>query len=151
MLKFCLMFWWFFNTLYIYIYILCAGFHRKRRYFYTSFFREPVTRFISEYRHVERGATWLAARHICNGRPPTPEQLPMCFDPEIGWDGVTMDEFLACPYNLAFNRYVCCAFFCIILRSIIMNFFFVVKGIAFLSPSSRTAEIELLQDLVKAQ
>ncbi|KAK6113963.1 Sulfotransferase family protein [Brugia pahangi] len=80
------------------------GFHRKRRYFYTSFFREPVARFISEYRHVERGATWLAARHICNGRPPTPEQLPMCFDPEIGWDGVTMDEFLACPYNLAFNR-----------------------------------------------
>lgn len=80
------------------------GFHRKRRYFYTSFFREPIARFISEYRHVERGATWLAARHICNGRPPTPEQLPMCFDPEIGWDGVTMDEFLACPYNLAFNR-----------------------------------------------
>ncbi|MCP9265015.1 Heparan-sulfate 6-O-sulfotransferase 3 [Dirofilaria immitis] len=64
----------------------------------------PVARFISEYRHVERGATWLAARHICNGRPPTPEQLPMCFDPEIGWDGVSLDEFLACPYNLAFNR-----------------------------------------------
>ncbi|EJW82134.1 hypothetical protein WUBG_06956 [Wuchereria bancrofti] len=77
---------------------------KKRRYFYTSFFREPIARFISEYRHVERGATWLAARHICNGRPPTPEQLPMCFDPEIGWDGVTLDEFLACPYNLAFNR-----------------------------------------------
>ncbi|VDK65018.1 unnamed protein product [Gongylonema pulchrum] len=28
----------------------------------------------------------------------------MCFDPEIGWDGVSLDEFLACPYNLAFNR-----------------------------------------------
>ncbi|VDM39943.1 unnamed protein product [Toxocara canis] len=80
------------------------GVHRKRRYFYTSFLREPVSRFISEYRHVERGATWLAARHICNGRPPTPEQLPMCFDPEVGWDGVTLDQFLACPYNLAFNR-----------------------------------------------
>ncbi|VDK57213.1 unnamed protein product [Anisakis simplex] len=80
------------------------GVHRKRRYFYTSFLREPVSRFISEYRHVERGATWLSARHMCNGRPPTPEQLPMCFDPEIGWDGVTIDQFLACPYNLAFNR-----------------------------------------------
>uniref|UniRef100_F1L1I7 Heparan-sulfate 6-O-sulfotransferase n=1 Tax=Ascaris suum TaxID=6253 RepID=F1L1I7_ASCSU len=80
------------------------GVHRKRRYFYTSFLREPISRFISEYRHVERGATWLAARHICNGRPPTPEQLPMCFDPEVGWDGVTLDQFLACPYNLAFNR-----------------------------------------------
>ncbi len=83
------------------------GVHRKRRYFYTTFLREPVARFISEYRHVERGATWLASRHMCNGKPPTPEQLPMCFDPEQGWDGVALDEFLACPYNLAFNRYPC--------------------------------------------
>jgi len=66
--------------------------------------RDPIARFISEYRHVERGATWLASRHICNGRPPTPDQLPMCFDPEAGWSGVTLDEFIACPYNLAFNR-----------------------------------------------
>uniref|UniRef100_A0A914QIC2 Heparan-sulfate 6-O-sulfotransferase n=1 Tax=Panagrolaimus davidi TaxID=227884 RepID=A0A914QIC2_9BILA len=80
------------------------GKHQKRRYFYTSFLREPITRFISEYRHVERGATWLASRHVCNGKPPTPEQLPMCFDPEVGWDGVLMEEFLSCPYNLAFNR-----------------------------------------------
>lgn len=80
------------------------GVHRKRRYFYTTFLREPVSRFISEYRHVERGATWLAARHICNGRPPTPEQLPICFDPEVGWEGVSLDDYLACPYNLAFNR-----------------------------------------------
>lgn len=80
------------------------GSHKKRRYFYTTFLREPVSRFISEYRHVERGATWLAARHVCNGRPPTPEQLPMCFDPDLGWDGVSLDDFLSCPFNLAFNR-----------------------------------------------
>uniref|UniRef100_A0A0N5AFX0 Heparan-sulfate 6-O-sulfotransferase n=1 Tax=Syphacia muris TaxID=451379 RepID=A0A0N5AFX0_9BILA len=80
------------------------GVHRKRRYFYTTFLREPISRFISEYRHVERGATWLAARHVCNGRPPSPEQLPLCFDPDVGWDGVSLDDFLACPYNLAFNR-----------------------------------------------
>ncbi|VDD92936.1 unnamed protein product [Enterobius vermicularis] len=78
--------------------------HRKRRYFYTTFLREPVSRFISEYRHVERGATWLGDRHVCNGRPPSPEQLPMCFDPDVGWDGVSLDDFLACPFNLAFNR-----------------------------------------------
>uniref|UniRef100_A0A914CBX9 Heparan-sulfate 6-O-sulfotransferase n=1 Tax=Acrobeloides nanus TaxID=290746 RepID=A0A914CBX9_9BILA len=81
-----------------------GGIHRKRRYFYTTFLRDPVERFISEYRHVERGATWSAARHVCNGKPPTPDQLPMCFDPEIGWEGVSLDEFLSCPYNLAFNR-----------------------------------------------
>ncbi|TMS32390.1 hypothetical protein L596_000236 [Steinernema carpocapsae] len=80
------------------------GVHSKRRYFYTTFLREPVARFISEYRHVERGATWLAARHMCNGRPPSPEELPMCFDPEIGWEGLSLNEFISCPYNLAFNR-----------------------------------------------
>ncbi|KAE9552072.1 hypothetical protein FO519_004729 [Halicephalobus sp. NKZ332] len=80
------------------------GIHKKRRYFYTTFLRNPIDRFISEYRHVERGATWLASRHVCNGKPPTPEQLPMCFDPEVGWDGVSMVEFLSCPFNLAFNR-----------------------------------------------
>lgn len=51
-----------------------------------------------------RGANWLAARHVCNGKPPTPEQLPMCFNPEIGWKDVHLNEFLSCPFNLAFNR-----------------------------------------------
>uniref|UniRef100_A0AC35U9H5 Heparan-sulfate 6-O-sulfotransferase n=1 Tax=Rhabditophanes sp. KR3021 TaxID=114890 RepID=A0AC35U9H5_9BILA len=77
---------------------------RKRRYFYTTFLREPISRFISEFRHVERGATWLSAKHMCNGRPPTPEELPLCFDPDLGWQGIDIDEFLDCPYNLAFNR-----------------------------------------------
>lgn len=80
------------------------GKHQKRRYYFTTFLREPVERFISEYSHVVRGANWLAARHACNGKLPSPEQLPMCFNPEIGWEGVELDEFLACPFNLAFNR-----------------------------------------------
>ncbi|PAV87369.1 hypothetical protein WR25_18272 [Diploscapter pachys] len=80
------------------------GFHQKRRYYYTTFLREPISRFISEYRHVNRGATWIASRHICNGRPPTADELPICFDPLIGWEGVTIDEFNYCPFNLAFNR-----------------------------------------------
>lgn len=46
----------------------------------------------------------MASRHMCNGRPPGPDQLPLCFDPEAGWGGVSLDEFLGCPYNLAFNR-----------------------------------------------
>lgn len=76
----------------------------KRRYFITTFLREPVTRFISEYRHVNRGATWAQSRHHCGGRPPTPQELPWCFDPEKGWSGVSLDEFLDCPFNLAENR-----------------------------------------------
>ncbi|KIH62047.1 hypothetical protein ANCDUO_07671 [Ancylostoma duodenale] len=77
---------------------------RVRRYFYTTFLREPIARFISEYRHVNRGATWIASRHICNGRAPTSDELPLCFDPHLGWDDVSLDEFLHCPFNLAFNR-----------------------------------------------
>ncbi|VDL76442.1 unnamed protein product [Nippostrongylus brasiliensis] len=81
-----------------------SGVRRVRRYFYTTFLREPTARFISEYRHVNRGATWIASRHICNGRAPTSDELPLCFDPNIGWDDVSLDEFLHCPFNLAFNR-----------------------------------------------
>ncbi|EYC13189.1 hypothetical protein Y032_0044g1021 [Ancylostoma ceylanicum] len=80
------------------------GTRRVRRYFYTTFLREPIARFISEYRHVNRGATWIASRHICNGRAPTSDELPLCFDPHLGWDDVSLDEFLHCPFNLAFNR-----------------------------------------------
>lgn len=81
-----------------------SGKHKKRRYYYTTFVREPIERFISEYSHVERGANWLAARHVCNGKPPTPDQLPLCFNPDVGWEGVELDEFIACEFNLAFNR-----------------------------------------------
>ncbi|PIO71204.1 heparan sulfate 6-sulfotransferase [Teladorsagia circumcincta] len=80
------------------------GARRIRRYFYTTFLREPTARFISEYRHVNRGATWIASRHICNGRAPTSDELPLCFDPNLGWDDVSLNEFLHCPFNLAFNR-----------------------------------------------
>uniref|UniRef100_A0A183BPM4 Heparan-sulfate 6-O-sulfotransferase n=1 Tax=Globodera pallida TaxID=36090 RepID=A0A183BPM4_GLOPA len=77
----------------------------KRRLFLTTFLRDPIDRFVSEYTHVsERGATWARALHFCGGRLPTPEELPLCFDPDVGWGGVSLDEFLACPYNLAFNR-----------------------------------------------
>ncbi|KAI6242890.1 Heparan-sulfate 6-O-sulfotransferase [Aphelenchoides fujianensis] len=78
--------------------------HRVRRYFYTTFLRNPIERFISEYRHVERGANWLRARHVCNGRRPTATELPLCFDPSDGWKGVSLSEYLSCPFNLAFNR-----------------------------------------------
>ena len=51
----------------------------KRRYFYVTFLRDPVSRFLSELKHVQRGATWKDANHICNGRPPSPEELPDCY------------------------------------------------------------------------
>ncbi|CAG0887338.1 unnamed protein product [Cyprideis torosa] len=73
----------------------------KRRYFYISFLREPVARFISEFKHVQRGATWRNSLHVCNGRKSV---IPSCYPGRSDWSGVSLDEFLACPHNLAFNR-----------------------------------------------
>lgn len=55
---------------------------------------------------------------MCNSRLPTKEELPRCFNPDIGWGNgrcylqiyqllfysVSLDEFLSCHHNLAFNR-----------------------------------------------
>lgn len=51
----------------------------KRRYFYITLLRAPVVRYLSEFRHVQRGATWKTARHWCLGRQATAEELPPCY------------------------------------------------------------------------
>ncbi|EFO82261.1 CRE-HST-6 protein [Caenorhabditis remanei] len=81
-----------------------AGHKKRRNYFYTTFLRNPTDRFISEFRHVQRGATWISSKHVCDGKPASINDLPTCFDPRIGWEGVSLEEFISCPYNLAFNR-----------------------------------------------
>lgn len=73
------------------------------RYFYITLLREPVARFLSEFRHVQRGATWKTSRHLCEGRSPTTEELPPCFDGD-DWRDVPLKEFMSCPSNLAINR-----------------------------------------------
>ncbi|KAG9492174.1 hypothetical protein GDO78_000602 [Eleutherodactylus coqui] len=67
--------------------------------------RDPVSRYLSEWKHVQRGATWKASLHVCDGRSPTPDELPTCY---LGddWSGVTLQEFMDCSYNLANNRQV---------------------------------------------
>lgn len=75
----------------------------KRRYFYITLLREPVSRYLSEFRHVQRGATWKGSRHFCKGRPATELEIPACFGGE-NWEGVQLDEFINCESNLANNR-----------------------------------------------
>lgn len=75
----------------------------KRRYFYITLLREPVARYLSEFRHVQRGATWKGSRHYCKGRPATEEEVPACYS-GADWEGVSLDEFLDCESNLAVNR-----------------------------------------------
>ncbi|ELU02088.1 hypothetical protein CAPTEDRAFT_24524, partial [Capitella teleta] len=74
-----------------------------RRYLYVTILRDPYLRYLSEWKHVQRGSTWMGARLKCNGREASLEEVPFCFDEE-DWSGVTLEEFLACPHNLANNR-----------------------------------------------
>ena len=73
-----------------------------RRYFYITFLRSPVSRYLSEWRHVARGATWRTARLHCGGRS-WAEVLQTCYQGE-DWAGVNLTEFISCPHNLAVNR-----------------------------------------------
>lgn len=65
--------------------------------------RDPVSRYLSEWKHVRRGATWKTARLYCNGRQATLDEVPFCFESET-WEGVTLNEFINCRDNLANNR-----------------------------------------------
>lgn len=75
----------------------------QRRYFYITLLREPVARYLSEYRHVKRGATWKDARHWCQGKTATAAEVPPCYTGS-SWQGVSLAEFTQCKSNLAANR-----------------------------------------------
>lgn len=77
----------------------------NRKFYYITLLRDPVSRYLSEWRHVQRGATWKTSLHMCDGRTPTPEELPSCYEGS-DWSGCTLQQFMECPYNLANNRQV---------------------------------------------
>uniref|UniRef100_A0A8C3A665 Heparan-sulfate 6-O-sulfotransferase n=1 Tax=Cyclopterus lumpus TaxID=8103 RepID=A0A8C3A665_CYCLU len=79
-----------------------------RNFYYITMLRDPVSRFLSEWKHVQRGATWKTALHMCDGRPPTQDELPACYSGE-DWTGVPLADFMSCPSNLANNRQVPCS------------------------------------------
>ncbi|XP_018420463.1 PREDICTED: heparan-sulfate 6-O-sulfotransferase 2 [Nanorana parkeri] len=76
-----------------------------RNFYYITILRDPVSRYLSEWRHVQRGATWKASLHVCEGRSPTTDELPSCYTGD-DWSGCSLKEFMDCPYNLANNRQV---------------------------------------------
>ncbi|KAG9351332.1 hypothetical protein JZ751_022579, partial [Albula glossodonta] len=75
----------------------------SRNYYYITILRDPVSRYLSEWRHIQRGVTWKASLHVCDGRAPTLAELPSCY---LGddWSGCSLEEFMDCPFNLANNR-----------------------------------------------
>ena len=62
----------------------------ERRFFYVTFLHNPVSRFLSELKNVQRGGTWQDTRHICGGRAPAPGELPECYAGRHWW-GVGID------------------------------------------------------------
>ncbi|KAM7365455.1 hypothetical protein PAMP_016376 [Pampus punctatissimus] len=78
---------------------------RLLNFYYITMLRDPVSRYLSEWKHVQRGATWKTALHMCDGRPPTQDELPACYSGE-DWTGVSLADFMNCPSNLANNRQV---------------------------------------------
>ena len=77
----------------------------NRRYFYITFLRDPVDRYLSEWRHVSRGATWRDATLSCGGHV-WGDILPKCYGEgeDDDWRGVKLKEFMECPHNLASDR-----------------------------------------------
>ncbi|XP_046380026.1 heparan-sulfate 6-O-sulfotransferase 3-B-like [Haliotis rufescens] len=75
----------------------------NQRHLYVTMVRDPLRRFLSEWKQVsERAATWIAERIICNGHAATKAELPPCFSKN--WLNVTLDGFMECASNLGINR-----------------------------------------------
>ena len=80
--------------------------YKQRRFNFFTILRHPVVRFLSEYMHVRRGATW-AYGHQCGGKMITEKQVPACYDGYYkgkSWKSVSLQNFMDCPHNWAMNR-----------------------------------------------
>jgi hypothetical protein len=78
---------------------------------YFTILREPVRRFLSEWQHVKRGATWKRK----NSKKCSSSEYEKCLKKHVQktdlswkttstWANVSLNEFVFCDYNPAFNR-----------------------------------------------
>ena len=66
------------------------------RVLFFTLLRDPVQRYLSEFRHVQRGAAWRNAKMKCRSEE-------KCYD-GWNWTGVSLKNFMACKWNPANNR-----------------------------------------------
>lgn len=81
-------------------------FNRSKNLQYAVLLRHPVLRYISEYLHVQRNATW-ASRHKCKGKYVPLRDMPPCYTGfyiKVPWPNLTLSKFLSCDSNWANNR-----------------------------------------------
>ncbi|WAR23378.1 H6ST1-like protein [Mya arenaria] len=73
-------------------------------YFYITQIRDPLSRYLSEYRHQTERSHWEEATLGCKKREkPYWNDIRPCFLTE-NWKGVSFSTFMNCPFNLATNR-----------------------------------------------
>lgn len=75
---------------------------KDRNLFYITNLRNATMRFISEWKHVQRGATWSGSTFSCGGSE-HPDLTSKCYQ-GADWTNVTLSDYTACHFNLAFNR-----------------------------------------------
>ncbi len=79
---------------------------RERHLHYSILLRHPVLRYLSEYLHVQRNATWVSP-HLCGGRPVSEKDMPPCYPGYLNhapWPNLTLSSFVGCESNWANNR-----------------------------------------------
>ena len=106
---------------------LLSHFYKKLKQRMVTTLRNPVERYISEWLHMKRGATWKGSKLGCNGvdysgwnqkdekkdekddengeKIENFNVIEPCYN-KTNWFGVTLPEFMACKTNLANNRQV---------------------------------------------
>jgi len=77
---------------------------KERNLLYITNLRNATMRFISEWKHVQRGATWSGSTLTCGGNQHTNLTTQCLPEAAEDWMNVTLAEFTACNHNLALNR-----------------------------------------------
>ena len=86
---------------------MCVRF--TARYLYFTVLRDPIHRYISEWKHVQRGSTWQSAKLMCNGRQASLNEVPFCFQGRLFQfvKFASSDEFLGLSIlfhiNISYN------------------------------------------------
>ncbi|KAF7231865.1 hypothetical protein EG68_12066, partial [Paragonimus skrjabini miyazakii] len=95
------------------------GRYISRKFEYFTLLRDPVDRYLSEWLHVRRGATWHTAKLRCRDTSAYSQSYRPCYNitkyagntstshkrnKHPTWTNVSLHTFLDCPFNLAINR-----------------------------------------------
>jgi hypothetical protein len=83
--------------------LFIRGFQKYWNIQLITILRNPVERYTSEFKHVQRGGTWPKSVRYYN-------ELPLycqnCYAGRLDWSHATWEDFINCDFNQANNRQV---------------------------------------------